>query len=169
MPTITWKAALGGGLVVGAGFAGLAQAGDNQPTLPVTGVELRLASANQQSPLTPSRLVTTTTVALPAIPPVPTLQVESVNAVNVAPVATVAVVATTTELPDICPGGDFTGSSWDDSCGAPPPVAVAAGPASVNSPNSPASPPSATRSYSADSPASAASPASAGSAGSAGS
>ena len=111
MPTITWKAALGGGLVAGAGFAGLAQAGDDRPTLPVNGVELQMTSATQLSPLSPSRLVTTTTVVLPVAPPVPALQVESVSGVIVAPVAPVApvvTVATTTELPDICPGGDFT-------------------------------------------------------------
>jgi len=154
MPNITWKAAIAGGAVAGVSLGGFAVAQDDQPLRPVDNVQLRLVSANLAA--SPSAPVT---VASSASKPVRqnTSSPAAPAAVVPAPAPVVPAVASAPSLPDICPGGDFTGSSWDDSCGIapppppppPPPVddspspdSPAPAPAPAAASDSPASPPS---------------------------
>lgn len=131
--TLTWKAAVAGGAVLGAGFGAIALAGADDPSTPPDGVELREIDRTLSSPgaplsVLPAPAVTATeSVASPASPaPAPAGSVQSAPSIQSAPSAPVQ------QAPAPAPVVDDSPDS--------PPSAPAPAPAVDDSPESPASP-----------------------------
>lgn len=143
--TLTWKVAVAGGAVLGAGFGTIALAGADDPSTPPDGVELREIDRQLSSPgaplsVLPAPSTLTDSVASPASPapaPAPVASAQSVQSVASPAQPAPAPAPVADDSPDSPAPAPAPAAS--DSPDSPAP-APAPAPAGDDSPASPASP-----------------------------